>query len=266
MKKLYFLLIPALLCTITFLNSCSSNPSSSNPPPSGTPLDFKMAFHGNYDIFVVDTADANGNNPDKIIGSPKISVQDIVTDTGLSYQGKSHVTKIITYQGNNNPIDSNYFYQDPNGDLYRYNFGFSILNQFTYLTQVIGSNVDVGWVLAAKLTSGNGTTWVAGTDSVSVQSLGVEVYLKSEGQMMNDTTFLIGTTTVNARHSRNTVTATAGTGVAPYGESGIVILDSYYSTDINAVVCDFIRHVKLNGGLLNQQAQGKFKIMTSYTP
>ncbi len=257
MKKLHLFSLAGFIAATAFLSSCSYNPGST-VPPSGTPLDFKKAFNGNYDIFVVDTADANGNNPDKIISTSKISVSDIVADTGLTYQGKSHVTKIMTYQGNT-LTDSNYYYQDPNGDLYRYNFGFNILNQFTYLTQAIGSNVDVGWVLASKMISPTGTTWVARTDSVLIQSFNVWVYLSSQGEMMADTTFLIGTQTVKARHARNIVNASAAANLA----NGQAIVDSYYSSDINAVVEDFFRHVKLTGGI-NQQVQGQLKIMTSH--
>ena len=78
--------------------------------------------------------------------------------------------------------------------------------------------------------------------------------------MMKDTSFIIGLDTIPARHARNTVTANAAGGL----EHGQVIIDSYYSTKINAVVEDFFRHVSLSGSLLNQQAQGKLKIMTSY--
>ena len=78
---------------------------------------------------------------------------------------------------------------------------------------------------------------------------------------MADTSLIIRITeTVKARHARSTVSADAAGGL----EHGQVIIDSYYSTSINAVMEDFYRHVKLSGLLLNQQAQGKFKIMTSY--
>jgi hypothetical protein len=80
---------------------------------------------------------------------------------------------------------------------------------------------------------------------------------------MADTTFIVGTETIKAHHARNTVTATA-LGGAPTGQSGKAIIDSYYSTDINAAIEDFYRHVTLTGHPLSQQAQGKFKIMTSH--
>jgi hypothetical protein len=263
MNKRFFLFISSIITATVVFSSCSS--STSTPPPTTTltaTLNFPKNFHGNYDVFAVDTADKNGNNADIIIGSSKTSVTDIVLDTGLTYQNRSHVAKITTFQGSL-ATDSNYFYQDPNGDLYRYNFGFNLLNQFSFLTAAVGGNVDVGWVLAAKITSAQGTTWIARVDSVLIQSLGIWVYFTSQGQMMEDTTFTVGSETVKARHAKNTVTATVGGG-APSGETGMAVIDSYYSTDINAVIEDFFRHVSIKGSLSNQQAQGKFKIMTSH--
>ncbi len=260
MKKLYFLLIGAFIGTSAFISSCSYNPGST--PPSTTPtalLNFKLQVHSSFDVTVVDTADANGNNPDRILANTRKNFQEIIVDTALTYMGKFPVARIIFFDTTLTPKnDTGYFYQDPNGDLYRYNFGFSILNQFTALTQFIGSQVNVGWVLAAKMTSAEGTQWVARTDSVLVQAYNLEVYLSSQGRMMADTTFLVGTETIKARHSRNVVTASAGSG----SQTGNVVIDSYYSTDIGEVVEDFFRHVSLSGSFLNQQAQGKLKILT----
>lgn len=274
MKKLYCTFSVSFIALAAFLSSCSYNPGPTVVPIDTThnsKLTFKKDFDARYDIFLVDTA-KNGNNADHInlTDSVKKNIEEKIIDTTRSLTDKNGITKnhvavIVTYT---NPPgssqDTNYFYQDPNGDLYRYNFGFSILNQFTYLTQAIGSNVDVGWVLAAKMASAEGTTWVARTDSVLIQSLGIWVYLSSQGQMMADTSFLVGTETIKARHSRNTVTATAAGGASTGGESGIVMIDSYYSAAINAVVEDFFRHVTLSGSLLKQQAQGKFKILTTH--
>ena len=261
MKTFYLTAFLAFSATIAFFSSCSYNPGSSTPADTthNSKLTFKQDYHAHYDLFVVDTADKNGNNPDNILTTTKIQLVDKVVDTGLSFHGKYPVVKIISYQVNI-ATDSEYFYQDPNGDLYRYNFGFSILNKFTFLTQAIGSNIDVGWVLSAKITSPEGTSWIArNPDTVYLQSPNIPVILHSQGVMMADTSFLVGTEIVKARHSRNTVTATA-LGIV---ENGSVIIDSYYSTAINAIVEDFFRHVTLTG-YFPQQAQGKLKIMTSH--
>lgn len=261
MKKLHLITFAATITSI--ISSCSYNPST---PAPVTGMNFKKDFTAHYNIFVADTADKNGNNGDLIdpIGA-KIGLLEIVVDTAISYKGKDHVARVVTYDSTLTPKnDTNYFYQDPNGDLYRYNYGFNILNQFSYLVQAIGGKVDVGWVLAAKIGSATGTTWLAKSDSALIVSFNTEVYLTSQGQMMADTTFIIGAETIKTHHARNTVNATALGGASAGGQSGTAIIDSYYSTDINAVIEDFYRHVTLFGHPLSQQAQGKFKIMTSH--
>jgi hypothetical protein len=259
MKKSTVFSFVTIIIALVSLSSCKYDPVTTPTNNYTAKLSFKKDFHANYDVSVVDTADVSGNNGDKILGNTRTSVQEIIVDTGITYKGKDHVTRIVAFM-TPNPNDTNYFYQDANGDLYRYNFGFTILNQFPYLVNAIGSPVDVGWVLAAKITANEGTQWAAKSDSVLVQFAGIEVYLTSQGIMMGDTTFTIGTEQIKARHARNTVTAkTAGN-----EEHGSVVIDSYYSTDINAVVEDFFRHVSLSGALLNQQAQGKLKLMTSH--
>ncbi|MEP7234768.1 MAG: hypothetical protein ABI778_05685, partial [Ignavibacteriota bacterium] len=257
MKKLLCLSLIAALGSVFFFSSCSYEPDSTTPPTAT--MKFKQGFSGRYDIFIVDTA-VNGNNPDHITDSVRHNIEEKIIDTNRTITDgkgvtKSHVAVGVTFVNPaGNPQDSDFFFQDTNGDLYRYNFGFSILNQFPFLTQVIGSRVDVGWVLAAKMTSATGATWEAKSDTVIIASNGIPVYLTSQGQMMADTTFLVGSEIVKARHSRNTVTAMATGGL----ETGSVILDSYYSTDLNAVICDFFRHVTLSGTLLNQKAQGTY--------
>jgi len=54
-----------------------------------------------------------------------------------------------------------YFYQDPNGDLYRYNFGFSILNQFPFTGSGNWRACRCWLGFGGKMTSASGTTWVA---------------------------------------------------------------------------------------------------------
>jgi hypothetical protein len=237
------------------LSSCSYEPGATGQSVNSP---FKKDFTASYDISSVDTA-GTGHTADAILTAGRVSAQEITVDTGVTYKGKSGVARIVTFT---TPTpDTNYFYQDANGNLYRYNFGFTILNQFPYLVTAFGSNIDVGWVLAAKMNSTNGTTWTArDNDTLTIQGFNVPVVLSSQGIVLADTTFTIGTSQVKAKHMRNTVTATA----IGFVENGEAVIDSYYSADLGAVVEDYFHHVNLAGQLLNQQAQGKFKIMTSH--
>ena len=131
MKKLRSLPIAAIIAATVFLSSCSYNPNSNPPPGPTAKMNFQKDFHANYDIFIVDTADKNGNNGYHT-GRHRRACSEIIV-TNITYpdlKSKTSVALIVTYDGFPTPNDTNYFYQDPNGDLYRYNFGFSILNQF----------------------------------------------------------------------------------------------------------------------------------------
>jgi hypothetical protein len=255
MKKNTISLFIVFALTALF-TSCSYNPST---PGTVTTMHFAKDFTAYYDISNVDTS-GSGHNGDSILVTGRISVTDVVIDTNVTWAGKSHAVLIKTYQGSQ-VVDSQYYYQDPNGDLYRYNFAFSILNEFPYLKAGAGGSIDVGWVLAAKINSGSGTTWIPRSpDTLVIQSgLNIPVVLASTGQMMTDTTITVNAVSVKVRHSHVVVSATA-VGVT---ENGTAVIDSYYSTDINATVEDFYRHVTLTG-FFNQQEQGKFKIMTSH--
>jgi hypothetical protein len=262
MKNQYYLFI---LATSALLSSCSYN-GASNPPVTTTDstlVNFKQGFHSQFDVFVVDTADASGNNGDKILNSTRKSVQEITVSTGITYKGKSNVAMVVTFDQTN---DTNYFYQDPNGDLYRYNFGFNILNQYSFLVQALGKPIDEGWVLASKMKSSAGTPWVAKSeDSIQLAGLGLNLYVhfSSSAQMLADTTIIVGTTSLVCRHARHHVIAFVPQGQFGH-ETGDAYVDTYISTSIGAVPLDFYHHVVLSGTLLTAQAQGKFKLMTSY--
>lgn len=272
MKKLYISAFLTLALSAALLSSCSYNPGPNVLPADTThnsKLTIKQDFKARYDIYVVDTS-KNGNNADIISpDSVKKNIEQIVIDTTRSLTDKNGITKnhvavVITYinpQGS--PQDTGYFYQDPNGDLYRYNFGFSILNQYTFLTQNIGHNIDVGWVLVAKLSAAAGTTWIAKSDTEQIQSPQINVFLKSVATMKADTNIVVGTETFKARHVQHVISAATPTGLG-IDETGQVIIDSYMSADLGAVLIDFFRHSTLQGKLANSQTQGKFKIMTSY--
>src|ERR1041385_8246716 len=114
MKKLSVFILG--MCTAILFSSCSSS-TSPGTTTTAPKMNFKKGLHAQYNIFAVDTADKNGNNADLIVGDPT-PVSEITVDTGLTYRGKSHVALVVTYDKNSTPKDSNYFYQDANGDLY----------------------------------------------------------------------------------------------------------------------------------------------------
>jgi len=263
MKKLYLALLAA---GVALISSCSYNGAATTPPGAtdSTLVTFKTQFTANFDEFVVDTAHGNSGMGDTVLSDNRISVQDIVVDTGLTYKGYSHVAKVVTMQGSL-AIDSDFYYQDPSGDLYRYNFGFKILNSYAVLVAAIGAPVDQGWILAARMKSASGTTWIAKQeDSIAVTFInGLYVHFSSSAQMLADTTIIVGTQSLKCRHARHHVIASVPQG--QYGhEAGDAYVDTYVCPALGAVPIDFYHHVVLAGSLTTSQAQGKFKLMTSH--
>ncbi|MEI8134019.1 MAG: hypothetical protein WCH46_02940 [bacterium] len=260
------LLVTALWIAGSLFTSCKYSPSTpgeTHTTDSG--FVFKKQFTANYDFYIVDTADNSGNNGDKIISTSRVSHAEIVVDTGLTYIGKSHVARVVTFDATlTPPNDTNYFCLETNGDLYRYNFGFNILNQFPFLVAAIGQKIDEGWVLVAKMNAASGTTFTAKSeDSIAISFLNVKVHLSSTGTMLNDTTIYIGSDTLLCRHARHhVITTVPKTDIGEEHADGYV--DTYISPKLGAFPIDFYHATKLDGTITKSQAQGKFKIMTTH--
>ena len=242
------------------LISCSSSTSGGGGNNSYTPttMNFKAGTIAYYELLGVGVPDSSGNNGDRIdtIGA-QYNVQELVVGTTFNYKGYNNVTMNVFAA---NPRDTDYYYQDASGNLYRYNYGFSILNQYTFLTAALGSQIDVGWVLVAKPGSPAGTTWIGKYDSMVVQSYGIKFYLKDVATTMNDTTFYISTDTIKAQHIRHDVNAyTAPGGGQTTGE---IVIDTYISPELGLTVEDFFHHSKIAGPLFNGQQRGSLKLMT----
>lgn len=240
------------------LQACSS--SSTTPDTSYTPkiVHFTPGLTARYDLFLVDTA--QGSTADSILAdSAQHNILETVLDTTTPYHGFTNVTRTYFDAA---PPDSNYYKQDAEGNLWRYNYGFSRLNNYSFLVASLGGPVDVGWVLVAKPGSPVGTSWTAKNDSAIFQALGnVKIYLKDVATTMADTTFLIGTESIPTTHVRHLVTATDVTGAALRGS---IAIDTYISVELGLTVEDFFRHsVIVANPFYNAQARGALKIMTS---
>lgn len=242
---------------IAGLQSCSSSSSPSGTDNSYTPktVKFKQGFSATYDLFLTDTTSSDPILQD----SAQHNVVETVLDTNRFYGGFTHVTS--TYFASS-PGDSNYYYQDAQGNLWRYNYGFSRLNSYSFLVAALGGPVDVHWVLVAKPGSPVGTTWVAKNDSAIFQALGnAKIYLKDVATTMADSTFTIGGQSVPTTHVQHIVTATDASGVA---FKGSISIDTYISTELGITVEDFFHHSTIASPTYNAKARGSLKIMTSH--
>jgi hypothetical protein len=263
MNKPFSLLLSAVVLAAA-ISSCGS---SGNDAPSTTytptPVHFQQGKIAYYDLNIVDTADASGNNLDRIIPDPDnpAMVEEIVADTNVTtFANVSRATKTILAS---NPSDTNYYYQDKDGFLWRYNYGFSKLNNYTFLVLALGRPVDVGWVLVGKPGAPAGTTWVAKKDSMMSPQYG-KMYLDDNATAMADTTFKVsngsGVVDVKAIHVRHIVNGhTAGNEV-----SGVIAVDFYYAPELGLTMRDLFHSSKLTG--LNLKTRGSEKIIVSFKP
>ncbi len=245
--------IVAMFLCVFALNSCSTDtPSDNNNTYTVKKMKFTAGSSHYFNLFLVDTADKSGNNGDKIIAdSAQYNRQELTIDTALTYKGFSNVTRMIF--ASNQP-DTNYYYQDASGNVWRYNYGFNILNKFQFLVNALGGPVDVGWVLVAKPGATDGTTWIGKSDSTIVQSLGFKVYFTDNATVMNDTVITVSSDAITTQHIRHVILAST------FGTTGTVNIDTYVSPELGTTVMDFFHHSKIVGGY-NLQARGSQKIM-----
>jgi hypothetical protein len=236
--------------------------SGADAPPTDdiTPLKFaaQAGLVTRYDQYDVDTSDAAGNNPDRLATETKVTVQETTSDTGLTYAGRTGVSRHIAIPIGGGPADTTYFTQDANGDLYRYNYGFKLLNNFPALSPYLEKPIDMGWVLVMKFGKKEGATWVAKKDSLFLTSIGTTIYFESKATMKADTTILVGTENILCRQAEHVVTATASLGSLPI--NGKIVTRTYISAQYGKVVWDFIRSGNITGAL-KSKVRGVYKIM-----
>lgn len=244
------------------LTSCDSTSEPVNNDPKVQTFASKENAIYKYDHYEVDTSDASGNNPDRLVASTKIEVTETIVDTGVSFDGRSNVT--IVRSSSSMGTDSVIYSQSANGDLYRYNYGFGYINSYPEVKQFLGlsNDINVKWVLVAKLTDQTGQTWVAAKDSVLLPSFGSYVYLQSDATQKEDTTFFImgGADAVKCKHVQHKVTAKATISGFPITASNTI--DTYISPELGATVWDYIRSSTVSSPVVNGKARGSWKIMT----
>jgi len=263
MKNTFFLVL-SLVVFSAFVSSCGSTDGGTTPSTNytPTPVHFKQSEIAYYQLNIVDTADASGNNLDRIIPDPDnpMMVEELVADTNVSFSGGIRATKTILAS---NPPDTNFYYQDKDGNLFRYNYGFSKLNNYSFLVLALGKTVDVGWVLFAKPGAPAGTSWVAKKDSMLSAQYG-KLYLDDNATALADTTFKISDgqnfVDVKTTHVRHIVNGHTGGNEI----SGVIVVDFYFSPELGLTIRDLFHSSKLSG--LNLKTRGSEKLMVSYKP
>src|SRR6186713_2500009 len=76
----------------TGLMSCDSTSEPNTNEPTVLKFSAKKNSIFKYDSYIVDTSDAAGNNPDRLIPESKVVITESVIDTGVTYDGRSNCT------------------------------------------------------------------------------------------------------------------------------------------------------------------------------
>lgn len=234
--------------------ACDSDETTTPPDNTTDTLRFeaKKGFVSRFDEYPVDTA---GPSFDKPILAEHVLVQETISDTGITYFGKSGVSMHI---GPGSRFDTTYFYQDASGDLYRYNYGFELL-AVPELEPYLERPIDMQWVLLMKFSKKEGATWLAKRDSINVPAFGTKVYFESNATMKADTIIRVGTEDISCRQAEHVITATASFNGIPV--VGKIIARTYVSAKYGKVILDYIRSGSIAGGV-NAKVRGVYKIMT----
>jgi hypothetical protein len=215
-----------LYCSGIFLlavaSGCSSNVAQINSP------------HVNYVagatyVYYSQNLDANTGNP--IAGSGDTITSKVLT-TGISYQGMSNVTEI--QNAHSNPgngvaaMDTTYIAQS-NGDYWHYNYGLESLNtNQLVLNYNGGKKLIAGWVLQAKLSATEGTSWIAADTQIAIGSASAK--LLDTAKEASDSTLVVASAQITAKHAVHDLNLNAGL------VTGSGFVDTYVSTDDGPVL------------------------------
>lgn len=248
------------LLLLSFLSlgiaSCSEDPVT---PPEDTAIKFTLNSEATFDVYPLDTATSNEN---KRIEQEKDTVRQKTISTTMTVHGKTNVVAKENRYGNG-LVDTTYFWQSTNGDLYMYNFGVDLINKSETVQAILQQQISVGWVLVARMSgSAVGTSWDAVDTSVSLVALnGAQVRITSRATSSGETTFTYGAKTVKAKKFIHTVKASlGGMTVASTQVEALVSLE----TDGVVQVTRKVANISLPPLIPSTKAFGSDMVLTSY--
>lgn len=248
--------------------SCGDSNTVTPPATSVDTFHSQKNFATTYDRYEVDTSKADGTNPDQRLDGTKMTVTETTIATDATYKLKTNVTVVASSYGSTK--DTLYYWQDPsNGDLYRYNYGVSYINSFSFLVSAIGKPVDIGWVRVVKSGSAVGESWIAAKDSFDVLALGTKIYITNTATMKADTSIMVGAESVTCKHIQIAgaakMTYNPGISIVITGQN---VADTYISNKYGTTIWDYFRSSTTsttpNIPQYNFKARGYSKVMASH--
>ena len=208
--------------------------SNSNQPTTYPQVNYTSGQSYIYYAQVLDK-----NTGDTVAGSGDTITSTVLT-TNASYQGMSGVTEIQnthTHPASGATMDTTYIAQS-NGNYYHYNYGIEILNGNQSVLNAVnkGKQIDVGWVLQAKLSANSGDKWGALDTNLTLYYGGtpIDAGFADTATETSDTTITIGASQVVAKHSIHSIVLNAAGAV-----KDTLIVDTYVSATDGPVLDKF---------------------------
>ncbi len=248
---------------LVFAAGCSSNVA----PPAVTPTTYphvtysdstKYTYHSN-------ARDTSSGNFDQPIYSSTDTITSTVVATNQTYMSMSNVTILVNHHSKaNTPNDTTYIAQD-SGNFWHYNYGLEAVNNNANIIKVIGSPVEVGWVLQAKLSAVAGDTWTAVNNqnlSIKIGSTPIAATAVIKAVERSDTSISVQGSLVTAKHATDTVTLTAS--IFPNNPI-VTTVDTYVAASVG-VTLNIVHSAQVNlPQLYNGPVEGSQSLLVGHS-
>jgi hypothetical protein len=199
MKNIYTLAIAALLA-LTTLQSCADDPVV---PEQGLKITFTQNAKATFSYTQLDSAESNLDHP-MTTGADTL-VQTTVA-TNMTFAGKTGVAMKVNHYLAKNELDTAYYWQDADNNLYIYNFGLDLINGPT-AQAILNQRLDAGWILAAKMGATANASWTSIDTTVTFVNLGFPATVKDVATANGTTNLTIAGATVATKKFIHTITA-----------------------------------------------------------
>jgi hypothetical protein len=233
--------------------------TTTETPPVNTPT--KVTYTNGTTYTYTYNARDTSDKVDNTVATDTIT--STVIDTNQTYLGMSNVTILLnTHSTAGTAPDTTFIAQDT-ASFWHYNYGLESLNNNPKILNIIGSPIQMGWVLQAKFTASPGDAWTAANNNnlkINVPGLGqVSATVVISAVTESDTTISVNGASVSAKHVFQTVTLTA------LGQPLVTTADTYVATSVGVTI-NIVHTAHINiTGLYTGPVNGSQTVMVKHS-
>jgi len=245
------------ILTLALVAGCATSTQPVQPTSSQTQVNYTKGKTYTYQYNARDTSDNVTYTP------ATDTITTTVIDTNQTYLGMSNVTILLnTHSTVGTSPDTTYISQD-SANFWHYNYGLESLNNNPKILNIIGSPIQMGWVLQAKFNANTGDKWTAANNNnlkINVPGLGqVAATVVISAVAQNDTTISINGASVTAKHVFQTVTLTA------LNQPLVTTTDTYVATSVGVTI-NIVHTAHINiPGLYTGPVNGSQTVMVKHS-